>query len=174
MIAIYASNREGSAVAIYRAERAPDEFPEVRAAACRVSAILQLRREIVLISSCSIRRAGGSETMKGCRLRLANEGPDSGAICARVVEGRTGEPPAHHALASSGRGIAAGRSRGQLAQSLDASRQSVILLRRHFLLTISYYCYSNKPLDGVPRRSHRGRACVLRGSMAPSKLPWFD
>jgi hypothetical protein len=38
-------------VAIYRVERALDEFPKVRAAACRVLARLQVRREPVLISS---------------------------------------------------------------------------------------------------------------------------
>ena len=89
--------------------------------------------------------------MQGCTLRFAYEGRDSGAICARALEGGTGELPADHGLASSAWTTGAGRSRGRLAQSLDASRQSVILLRKHFLLTNLHYCYSNKPLDGVPK-----------------------
>jgi hypothetical protein len=105
--------------------------------------------------------------MQGCALRFAFERRDSGAVCARALEGRTGAPPADQGLASSDRGTAAGRSRGRLARSLDASRQSVILLRKHFLLTILHYCYSNKLLDGVRRKSHRGQPRLLRGSMAP-------
>jgi hypothetical protein len=89
--------------------------------------------------------------MQGCALGLAHAGRDSGAICARDLGGRTGELPAHHGLGSSGREPAAGRSRGQLVQPLDASRQSVILLRRHFFLTISHCLYSNTPSAGVPR-----------------------
>ena len=112
--------------------RALDEFPEVRAAACSVSAILQLMRETVLVSSCNTGVKAGNKTMQGCTLRFAYEGRDSGAIRARALEGRTGELPADHGLASSAWTIGVGRSRGRLAQSLDASRQSVILLRKHF------------------------------------------
>jgi len=59
VIAIYASNREGGAVAVYRIEGAPDKFAEVWAAVGSVLLSLQLKREAVLISSCNIRRAGG-------------------------------------------------------------------------------------------------------------------
>jgi len=137
-------------VPIYRVESGPDKVPEVRAVACSVSGLVQLKREASLISTCNFRLAGGLETMQGCTVRIAHKGRDSGAICARALAGRTGELPADHRLASSGRGTAAGRSRGRLAQSLGASRQSVILLRRHYPLTILHYCYSNKPLGGVP------------------------
>ena len=130
---------------IYRVESAPDKVPEVRAVACSVSGLVQLKREPSLISICNFRLAGGLETMQGCTVRIAHKGRDSGAICARALASRTGELPADHRLASSGRGTAAGRSRGRLAQSLGASRQSVILLRRHYPLTILHYCYSNKP-----------------------------
>jgi hypothetical protein len=143
-------------VPIYRVESAPDKVSEVRAVACSVSGLVQLKREPSLISTCNIRRAGGLETMQGCTLRLANAGRDGGVICARALAGRTGELPADHGLASSGRGTAAGRSRGRLAQSLDASRQSVILLRRHLLLTNLHYCYRNKPCALFLNKSHLG------------------
>jgi hypothetical protein len=108
--------------------------------------------------------------MQDCALRLAHAGRDSDAICARALEGRTGELPADLGLGSSGRGTAAQRSRGRLARSLDASRQSVILLRKHFLLTILHYCYSNKPCTvSLKRKSpEAGLALWRRG-----KVPMF-
>ena len=117
---------------IYRVESAPDKVPEVRAVACSVSGLVQLKREPSLISTCNFRLAGGQETMQGCTVRIAHKGRDSGAICARALAGRTGELPADHGLASSAWTTGVGRSRGRLAQSSDASRQSVILLRKHF------------------------------------------
>ena len=92
--------------------------------------------------------------MQGCTARFAHEGRDSGAIRARALEGRTGELPADHGLASSAWTTGVGRSRGRLAQSLGASRQSVILLRRHYRLTILHYCYSNKPGAVSLNKSH--------------------
>jgi hypothetical protein len=71
-------------------------------------------------------------------LRVANNAglrawahPGRAGICLGPLNGKTGELPADHGLGSSGRGTGTGRSRGQLAPLLDASRQSVILLRTH-------------------------------------------
>jgi len=111
--------------------------------------------------------------MQGCTLRFAYEGRDSGAICARALEGGTGELPADHGLASSAWTTGAGRSRGRLAQSLDASRQSVILLRKHFLLTNLHYCYSNKPLDGVPKIKVTGDGLAFKRQYGAGQAPMF-
>ena len=109
--------------------------------------------------------------MQGCPLGLAPYRVERGAICANALEG--GEIPADHTFGSSRRGTMAGRSRGQLARSSDANRQSVTLLTKHFLLTISHYCYSNTPLDAVPRKSHQGPVPLFERQYGAWQAPIF-
>lgn len=157
----------------YRIGRAPNKFPKVQAAACSVSALLQLKREAGLISACNIRRSGGEVTMQGCAFRRAHAGRNGGVICARALGARTGELPADHGLGSRGRESAAARSRGLLAQLVEASQQSVILLRKHFLLTNPHYCYSNTSLGRRPRKSHQGPASRFERQYGAGQAPMF-
>lgn len=157
-------------MAIYRIGRALDRLSEVRAAACSVSALRQLKSEHVLTSPCNVRCAGVLRTMTGCALGLANARPDSRAICARALAGRIGELPANRGFGSSDRKQRLGGAEEQLAPSLDASGQSVALLRKHFHLTISHYFYSNTPWAASLGKINWGRPRVLRGQAPMFRL----